>query len=93
MAFKIIEGLPAILAFIEGLAGRAAEFADHYRMKGIASRAGDRFFAVEQFGMTYLLQGGRRRDAEGFQFFLFLFRLYPISGQAGESVVVIRAVV
>ena len=79
MAFKIIEGLPAILASIQGLAGRAAEFTDHDRMKRITSRAGDRFFTMEQFRMAYLLQGRRRRDAKSLQFF-FSFFAHPVGG-------------
>ena len=64
MAFEVIEGFFAILAFVERLAGCAAEFADQRSMKRIASRTLDRLIAVEHFAVADLLERIGRRDAE-----------------------------
>jgi hypothetical protein len=48
MAFKIIEGLFAIFALVQGFACGGAEFAQQFRMRGSAPRAGYRVIAFKK---------------------------------------------
>jgi len=84
MAFEIIEGLPAIYTFIQGLASGAPELADQGGMIASAMRTLYGLFPMEGSDLTYLLQGVGRSDTVGFQLILSLLA-HPLCRPGGRE--------